>query len=120
MENFSERCGSPTADLSFIPNVPWLLPNNRFLPMGGKHVGKATALRVLRQSAGAWDEFRLSASQFFEDGQTVVALGHSDLRKAGLSATTPWVHVWRWEDEQITRFQVVTDTLQLAQLLGMA
>ena len=56
----------------------------------------------------------------FEDGNTVVVLGHSAIKKDGQPATTTFVHVWRWRGDQISRFQLVTDTLQLAQMLALA
>jgi uncharacterized protein len=98
----------------------WQGPSSAELPMGGEYAGRAAGLEVLQRAAGAWDEFRFSADEFFEGGETVVVLGHSDLRKGNRSATTPVVHIWRWEGDQITRFQFLTDTLQLAQLLGIA
>jgi len=76
--------------------------------------------KVLRRAAGAWDEFRFWPEEFFESGETVVVPGHSDVRKGGVSATTPVVRVWRRQDDRIRRFRFVTDTLQLARLLGLA
>jgi ketosteroid isomerase-like protein len=38
----------------------------------------------------------------------------------GRPATTAFVHIWRWRGEQISRFQLVIGTLQLAQMLGLA
>ena len=78
------------------------------------------ALQALRPAAGAWDEFRLSAEEFFEDGDTVVVVGHSAVRKGGTTATASFVHIWRWHRGRIRQFQVVTHTRQLAQLTGRA
>lgn len=89
------------------------------LPGGGEHTGRDQALQVLQRAIGAWDEFRLSAEEFFEDGDTVVVLGHTALRKGEKSAKTPVVHIWRWQGEEIKRLQVVTDSLEGAQLLGL-
>ena len=75
---------------------------------------------MLRGAVGAWDQFALSADEFLEAGDTVVVLGHSDVRKGERSDRLPVVHVWRWEDDEIKRLQVLTDTLQVAQLLGQA
>lgn len=62
----------------------------------------------------------MSPDEYFEDDDTVVVLGHSAIKKDGQSATTAFVHVWRWRGDQISRFQLVTDTLQLAQMLALA
>ncbi len=90
------------------------------LPGGGEHRGKEEALEVLQQAVGAWDEFKLSPDEFLESGDTVVVLGHSDVSKDGNSAKIPVVHIWRWEGDQIKRLQLLTDTLQVAHLLGVA
>jgi ketosteroid isomerase-like protein len=98
----------------------WEGSNSTELPGGGRHTGKGEALQVLQRAVGAWDEFKLSADEFFEDGDTVVVLGHNDLKKGDNSAKLPVVHIWRFEGDQIKRFQILTDTLQSAQLLGIA
>ena len=98
----------------------WEGSNSTELPGGGEHTGKDKAVEVVQQVVGAWDEFKLSADEFFEDGDTVVVLGHTDVRKGENSAQTPVVHIWRWEGDQIKRLQILTDTLQAAQLLGIA
>jgi ketosteroid isomerase-like protein len=98
----------------------WQGSNSTDLPGGGEHRGKEAALQVLQQAVGAWDEFKLSADEFFEDGDTVVVLGHTDVRKGDQSASLPVVHIWRWEGDQVKRLQVLTDTHQAAQLLGVA
>ena len=69
---------------------------------------------------GAWDEFALTADEFLEDGDTVVVLGHTDVKKGDQSAQVPVVHVWRWEGDEIKRLQILTDTHQTAELLGIS
>jgi ketosteroid isomerase-like protein len=107
------------ATQSWADDFVWQGSNSTDLPGGGEHTGKQQALQVLQQAVGAWDEFRLTADEFYEDGDTVVVLGHTDVKKGGNSAQTPVVHIWRWEGDQIKRLQVLTDTLQAAQLLGV-
>jgi len=75
---------------------------------------------VLQEAVGAWDEFKLTPDEFFEDGDTVVVLAHTDVKKGDASAQVPVVHIWRWEGDEIKRLQVLTDTLQTAQMLGAA
>jgi ketosteroid isomerase-like protein len=98
----------------------WQGSNSTQLPGGGEHSGKDEAVQVLQQAVGAWDEFALSADEFYEDGDTVVVLGHTDVRKGDRSATLPVVHIWRFGGDEIKRLQILTDTHQTAELLGIA
>ena len=98
----------------------WQGANADELPGSGTHQGKDAALQVLQQAVGAWDEFRLTPDEFLEEGDTIVVLGHTEVSKAGQSAKIPVVHIWRFDGEQATRLQILTDTLQAARLLGVA
>ena len=108
------------ATQDWADDIVWEGGNSADLPMGGTHYGKAAALGVLASDVAVWDEFTMSPDEYFEDGATVVVLGHSAIKKDGQSATTAFVHIWRWSGDQISHFQLVTDTLQLAQMLGLA
>ncbi len=105
---------------NWAEDVVWQGSNSTELPGGGEHRGKDQVLQVLQQAVGAWDEFKLSPDEFLEEGDTVVVLGHTEVKKGEKSAQTPVVHILRWEGDQVKRFQVLTDTYQAAQLLGMA
>lgn len=98
----------------------WQGGNSTELPGGGEHRGKDQAVQVLQQAVGAWDQFDLVADEFFEDGDTVVVLGHTDVKKGDNSAQLPVVHIWRFDGGQIKRLQILTDTHQSAELLGIA
>jgi len=108
------------ATQDWADDIVWEGGNSADLPMGGAHYGKAAALGVLASDVAVWDEFTMSPDEYFEAGDTVVVLGHSAIKKDGQSATTAFVHIWRWSGDQISHFQLVTDTLQLAQMLGLA
>jgi len=47
-----------------------------------------------------------------------VVLAHNEVSKAGNSDELPVVHIWRFQGEQVTRLQILTDTLKAARLLG--
>ena len=98
----------------------WQGSNSTDLPGGGEHRGKDAALQVMGQAVGAWDSFELVADEFYEEGDSVVVLGHTDVKKGDESAQVPVVHIWRWEGDQVKRLQILTDTHQAAQLLGKA
>jgi len=108
------------ATQDWADDIVWEGGNSADLPMGGTHYGKAAALGVLASDVAVWDEFTMSPDEYFEAGATVVVLGHSAIKKDGQSATTAFVHIWRWSGDQISHFQLVTDTLQLAQMLELA
>lgn len=108
-----------TALEQWADDFVWQSSNSTDLPGGGEHRGKQEALQVLQQAVGAWDEFNLVADEFFEDGDTVVVLGHTDVKKGGDSAQIPVVHIWRFEGDEIKRLQILTDTHQVAGLLGI-
>ena len=105
---------------NWADDLVWQGSNSTELPGGGEHTGKDKALELVQQAVGAWDEFKLSADEFYEEGDSVVVLGHQDVKKGDKSAQVPVVHIWRFEGEEIKRFQILTDTLQTAQLLGIA
>jgi ketosteroid isomerase-like protein len=98
----------------------WEGGNAEGLPGSGTHEGKEAAIGVLQQVVGAWDTFELTPDEFFEEGDTVVVLGHTDVAKDDRSGSLPVVHVWRYRGDEIIRLQVLTDTLQGARMLGIA
>ena len=108
-----------TATENWADDIVWQGPASEDLPGGGEHAGKDSALQTLEEAVSAWDEFKLSADEFFVSDDTAVVLGHVNVKKGGESAEVPVVHIWRFDDdEKIKRFQSLTDTLQSAKLLG--
>ena len=108
-----------TAFELWADDFTWQGSNSTDLPGGGEHKGKDEAVKMVQEAVGAWDEFNLTADEFFEEGDTVVVLGHTDVKKDDQSAEIPVVHIWRYDGDQITRLQILTDTHQSAQLLGV-
>ena len=90
------------------------------LPGSGHYEGKQAAIEVLQQTVGAWDKFEMTAEEFIEQGDTVVALGHTDAAKGDQSGRVPFAHIWRYRGEQICGLQGMSDTLTTARLLGLA
>jgi ketosteroid isomerase-like protein len=88
------------------------------LPGGGEHSGKDEALQVLQKAVGSWDEFSLHMDEFLEEGDTVVALGHSHVKKGGREAQLPVVHILRFGGDELKRLQVLTDTHEANKVLN--
>jgi uncharacterized protein len=98
----------------------WEGSNSPDLPGSGTHEGKQAAMQILQQAVGAWDRFELTPDEFIEQGDTVVVLGHTDVAKGDRSDRLPVVHIWRFRgDDEICRFQFLTDTLASARMLGI-
>jgi ketosteroid isomerase-like protein len=104
---------------NWADDIVWQGPNSTELPGGGEHSGKDAALETLGKAVGAWDEFTLHMDEFFEKDESVVALGHSHVKKGDKEAQTPVVHILRFEQGKVKRFQILTDTYQAAQILGI-
>ena len=96
----------------------WQGSNSTDLPGGGEHSGKDNATKVLGEAVSAWDSFELVPDEFLEEGDTVVVLAHTNVTKGDQSVKAPVVHIWRWEGDQVKRLQILSDTYQVAQLLG--
>ncbi len=104
---------------AFSDDVVWEGANSIDLPGGGEHSGKEEVGELLKSIGSDWDEFQLTPDEFFEEGDSVVALLHTDVKKGDQSGQLPTVHIARFEGGKIKRFQVLTDTLHSAQLLGL-
>ena len=98
----------------------WERADESDLPGSGRHEGKQAALDVLKDTVGVWDTFELSADEFIEQDETVVVLGHFDVTKGDQSGRLPVVHIWRYRGEQVCRLQLLSDSLGMARLLGLA
>jgi ketosteroid isomerase-like protein len=109
-----EAASAPWSD-----DIVWDGPNSTELPGGGRHEGKQAFLETLQRAVGAYDEFSLGVDEFVGDGDTIVVLAHQRVAKGGNSAELPVVHIWRFEDGAAVRLQLLTDTHQAAQLLGI-
>jgi len=117
-EAFS-RGDMETATENWTDDFTWQGPNAEGVPGAGEHQGKDKALDVMGQAVGAWDEFEISADEFFENGDTIVVLGHTRVKKGDQEADTPMVHIWRFEGDKVCRLQFLNDTLQGARMLGI-
>ena len=93
--------------------------NAEGLPSSGVHEGKQAVLRALEAIVASYDENRFVPDEFLEQGDTIVVLAHVEVRKGDRSLKLPAVIIWRYENGQPRREQVLTDTLAVARLLGV-
>ena len=67
----------------------WQGSNSEDLPGGGEHTGNDAAVQVMRRADSAWDQFSLTADEFYEDDDTIVVLGHTDVSKVESRRSSP-------------------------------
>jgi len=105
----------------FADDIRWEGVNSTELPGGGTFEGKQEVLQMLGEIADTWERFSARPDEFFEDGDTVVVLGHNEgTTKQGEDVKVPFAHVWRMRDAQIQRGQILTDTKVVADALGVS
>ena len=98
-------------------DVRWEGSESTRIPGNGVHEGKQAIAGALAETAGAYDQFTVTPDEFIEDGETVVALGHTEASKGDRSAKLPFVHIWRFEGGKVKRVQILTDTAVAAEML---
>lgn len=111
--------GEPSATEGWPDDIVLEGYNAEGLPLSGIHEGKEAVLRAQQAVVAAYDEFTFVPDEFLEQGDTIVVLGHADARKDDRSLRLPAVHIWRFENGQPRREQILTDTLAVARLLGV-
>jgi ketosteroid isomerase-like protein len=105
---------------NWADDIEWDNPNAQQIPNPGVYKGKDDVRRILTEFPNDWDDPTVSPDEFIEQGDTVVVLGHFEGRakQTGKEVKWPFVHVWRFDDGQVTRTQNLFDTALAAEALG--
>ena len=98
----------------------WENPEAKQIPNPGEHEGRDAIRSLMMETPQHWERFDVSTDEFIEQGDTIVVLGHVDAkgRETGSEAKLPFVHIVRFRDGKIERFQVLSDTALTAEALG--
>lgn len=89
---------------------------------GGTYIGPDAILENVFMRLGTeWEGFSAVPGEIVDGGESVVALGtySGKYLKTGKSFEVPFAHAWTVRDGRITRFVQYTDTLVIAQSLGL-
>jgi ketosteroid isomerase-like protein len=106
-----------TAMQDWHDDVRWEGSESTRIPGNGVHEGKQAIAGSLQETVQAYDSFSVTPDEFIEDGDTVVALGHTEASKGDKNAKVPFVHIFRFEGDKVKRIQILTDTAVAAELL---
>jgi uncharacterized protein len=102
-------------------DIEWQGPDYEPLPQSGRYQGADAIFEMFAQLPDHWDDFRVTPDEWLEDGETVIALGHTEGRakSSGEHVKVPFAHVWRFRDGKAARVQILEDTAVLANALGV-
>ncbi len=102
-------------------DIEWQGPDYDPLPQAGHYEGPDAIFEMFGRLPEHWDDFRVTLDEWVEQGDTVIALGHTEGRgkSTGEQVKVPFAHVWRIRDGKVERAQVLEDTAVLAKALGV-
>jgi uncharacterized protein len=105
---------------AWADDIQWENPNAQQIPNPGVYQGKDEVRRLLAEFPDDWEDLSISPDEFVEQGDTVVVLGHVEGRgkETGREVKFPFVHIWRFDDGQVTRMQNLFDTALAAEAIG--
>jgi ketosteroid isomerase-like protein len=90
------------------------------LPWGGIYLGHAGAQQFFTALQTHLDS-RVEMERLIDAGDHVVAVGRTvgKARAAGMEFEVPVVHVWRFRDGRVSRFEAYIDNATMLGALGM-
>jgi ketosteroid isomerase-like protein len=102
-------------------DIEWQGPDYEPLPQAGRYQGPDAIFEMFGRLPEHWDDFKVTPDEWVEDGDTVVALGHTEGRSksTGEQVKVPFAHVWRMQDGKAKRAQILEDTAVLAKALDV-
>ena len=108
------------ADVPFLasvmdPEIEWNEAENFLYADGNPYIGLPAILEgVFGRFASDWDGFAAIPQEILGAGETVVGFGRyrGTLKKTGVAVNAQFVHVFRFENDKVIRFQQYTDTVQ--------
>jgi len=105
---------------NFADDIRWENPEAPQVPNNGTIEGKDNVKQTFAELGNYWESFSITPDEFIESGETVIVLSHSEAKgkDTGTEVELPWVHIWRFDDDEVTEVQALTDTALAASALG--
>ena len=114
----SPRGMSPSARAAG-PDVKWIETSGG--PFAGNFVGpEDVAAGVFARIAVEWSEFHVEPDEYVASGDTVAVLGtyRGTYRATGKAVSARFVHMYRFRDGRVIRYECVGDTAMLNSALA--
>lgn len=103
-------------DIPFIleriaPDCRWMAPGTG-IPNAGTFIGPAGVAEFFQKLAGSENVTRFEVKEYFERGNSVLALGSEDASSiaTGRTMTTEWAMLFRVENGKVTEWRSFYDT----------
>ena len=108
------------ATANFADDIRWENPEAPQLPQNGVTEGKDAVKQLFAELGNYWESFSITPDEFHEDGDTVIVLSHAEAtgKDTGKSVRLPWVHIWRFDGDQVKEVQALTDTALVVDAIG--
>ena len=97
------------------PQIEWREAENFIYAGGNPYIGHQAVLTGIFMRLGAeWDNFSATPDEIIDGGDTVIALGRyrGTYKATGARVDASFVHVAKFKDGKLAKFQQHTDTLQ--------
>lgn len=104
----------------FDPEIEWVQMEG--FPRGGRYVGADAIFDgVFAGFREQWEDWKAVVERFLDAGESVVALGFYEGRyqSTGRSMRAEFAHLIELKDGRIVRFVQYTDTLKVAEAMGL-
>ena len=97
------------------PSIEWIEAENFIYAEGNPYVGHDAVVKGIFMRLGAeWANFSATPEQIVDGGDTIVALGRyrGTYKATGTHVDATFVHVMKFKNGKVVKFQQHTDTLQ--------
>ena len=89
------------------------------LPHAGDHKGKEAIMKTWLPALGETSQdLKLDPAKFIEDGDWMTVFGHETSTVNGMSLSSDFAHVWRWEEGEIAEAWFFADSAAGVRALG--
>lgn len=82
-------------------------------PYAGTYIGfEQVAMNVFARLGNEWDGYKAEVSNYYEDGDTIIAVGvySGTYKQTGKYFEADFVHIWKLQNQKITKFKQYVDS----------
>ena len=111
----------PTAMAGMDPGIEWNEAENFIYADGNPYIGPQAVLAgVFARLGSQWSSFAVVPDEILGSGDSVISLGRyrGTYRTTGARVDAQFVHVFKFRDGKVVKFQQYTDTAQFRDVVS--